>query len=464
MNKQTWLVAKNIYRSRIKGAGFWALVISPFLVAAVYLIIGLVVSSGISQAPSMAVVNDPTLTQVLKANDTINAKISEVGQLSEAKTKLSDGKIDGFLYETEGTYTIVTDNRSAVKFDQQSFQTALTQVNIGRTAQRLNLTSKDVQDLLSPAKLKMETLTTTGRQEGGNNLVGANIAVGTIASILIFVLLMMYVGIIGQEIGNEKSSRIMETLLAATSSNVQYYGKIIGVILLAFTQIAIYAVGFGIAYPFIKDMDAVVQIQGMLTGITLGFGVYLILMALVGILGYLFLASIIASLVNEQAQVQQATQPIAFMSMIGYIGGIAGAAVPGNVVLKVLSFIPFISPTLMTSRYAIQYSSTAEAWIALLLQLVATVAVAKAGEKIYARNVLSYSDDKIMSQLWRNITGKESRKKVTDPAVSTESNKKNPWFVKKRSGIGLRPNTWQGWLVILAVVVLLVLLRLFAFK
>lgn len=39
--------------------------------------------------------------------------------------------------------------------------------------------------------------------------------------------------------------------------------------------------------------------------------------------------------------------------MIGYIGGIAGSTVPGNIVLKVLSFIPFISPTLMTSRLAI---------------------------------------------------------------------------------------------------------------
>lgn len=30
MKNQTWLVAKNIYRSRVKGVGFWALVLSPF--------------------------------------------------------------------------------------------------------------------------------------------------------------------------------------------------------------------------------------------------------------------------------------------------------------------------------------------------------------------------------------------------------------------------------------------------
>lgn len=399
MNGQTWLVAKNIYRNRVKGIGFWALVISPFIMAAVYLLIGLIIGSGVNATPTVAVVEQPGLTQILKNDKNLNAKVQEAGSLDEAKRKLSDNDIDGYLTLSNGQYELTTSNRSAVKFNQQSFQAALTQVNIAKTAERLQLSAADLKSLLSPADFRMIS------QSGGSgdSKGGANIAIGSISSILIFILLMMYVGIIGQEIGNEKSSRIMETLLAATSPKVQYYGKIIGVLLLALTQIGTYVVGFAIAYPFIKNMDAVKNIRGILSGIDLTFGIYAVLMALVGILGYLFLASIVASLVNEQAQVQQATQPIAFLSMIGYIGGIAGAAVPGNLILKILSFIPFISPTLMTSRFAIQYSTTTEAWIALALQLVGTILVAKAGERIYARNVLSYSDEKILTQLFRNL-------------------------------------------------------------
>ncbi len=453
MKNQTWLVAKTIYRTRIKGAGFWAMVISPFLIAAIYLLIGLFISSGVNQAPNMAVVNNPTVAQALKANDSIKAHITTIDSYDKAQSELTAGKIDGFLVEKNGDYTLIAGHQSAMKFNQQTFQTALTQLNLGKTAQRLGLTAADVKELLSPAKLTMKTQTNTGHQDGGSDVVGANIAIGTISSIVIFMLLMMYVGIIGQEIGNEKSSRIMETLLAATSSNVQYYGKITGVIMLAATQIGIYVFGFGIAYPFIKDMDQVRAISGMLSGITLGFEIYVVLMAIVGILGYLFLASIIASLVNEQAQVQQATQPIAFLSMIGYIGGIAGSTVPGNVILKVLSFVPFISPTLMTSRFAIQYSNTAEAWIALVLQLFATIAVAKAGEKIYSRNVLSYSDEKIITQLFNNILGKENKPKVTKEVV--EIGGKNSWFVKRNSGLGYRPNTWQGWLIVVLVIVII---------
>ncbi|WP_374284473.1 ABC transporter permease [Lactococcus sp.] len=448
MKHQTWLVAKNIYRSRIKGAGFWALVVSPFLLAAVYLIIGLIVSSGVNATPQIAVVNEPALRQVLQADKNLKVDLTDVSDEASAKTKLTDGKIDGYLTINSGAYTIVTSSKTAVKVDQTAFQSALTEIKISQTAKNLGLSAADVQSLLTPASLQMQTQTTTGKTSGGDDRAGANIAVGTIASVLIFVLLMMYVGIIGQEIGNEKSSRIMETLLAATSSNVQYYGKIIGVILLALTQIAIYVVGFSIAYPFIKTQDAVKQIQSMLSGIDVGFGIYLILMALVGILGYLFLASIVASLVNEQAQVQQATQPIAFLSMIGYIGGIAGAAVPGNLVLKILSFVPFVSPTLMTSRFAIQYSTTAEAWTALGLQLIATILVAKAGEKIYARNVLSYSDEKIMTQLFKNIRGKEikSQKNTT---------KNQTWKQRK-----LQPRR----IILAIVIIILIILFKFFFK
>lgn len=75
------------------------------------------------------------------------------------------GRIDGFLTVEDGTYTIVTDNKSSVKFDQTSFQAALTQVNISKTAQRLNLSAADVQELLSPAKFTMKTQTSSGQNQ-----------------------------------------------------------------------------------------------------------------------------------------------------------------------------------------------------------------------------------------------------------------------------------------------------------
>jgi ABC-2 type transport system permease protein len=447
MNGQTWLVAKNTYRNKVKSFGFWAMVLSPFLIAAVYLVIGLVIGSGFNQTGKLAVVNNPQVATVLKADTALKTNISEVSDLETAKTDLSDGKIDGYLTEESGKFTIVTTNKTSSKFNQTSFQTALTQLKMQGTAANLGLSGKELQQLLTPASLTMKTQSASGTSSGGDAKIGANMGIASITSILIFILLMMYAGMVAQEIGNEKSNRIMETLLAATSSNVQYYGKILGVILLTFTQLAFYALGFGIAYPFIKDLDVVKSLATLVTGIDLGFGIYVLLMSLFGILGYLFLASIIASLVNEQAQVQQAVQPLTFFAMIGYIAGITGAAVPGNIILRVLSFIPFISPTLMSSRYAIQFSSTAEAYIALALQILATIAVAKLGERIYARNVLSYSSEKIFSQLITNMTGREKKNK----SVSADKN----FLTRKVSFMGREIGMWRFLVALLAIIIVL---------
>ncbi len=84
----------------------------------------------------------------------------------------------------------------------------------------------------------------------------------------------------------------------------------------------------------------------------------------------------------------------------------AVSSAPTNIILKGLSFVPFISPTLMPSRFAVEYAQPWEAWLSLSLEVLAVIVIAKFGEKLYAKNVLSYSDDRIIKQFWRNLRRK----------------------------------------------------------
>lgn len=464
MNKQTILVAKNVYRTRVKGAGYWAMILTPLLIPLVSIVIGLVVTSGTTGKTNLAVVNEPKIAQELKQNKILDANVTEISSQSDAAIKLEDGKIDGYLSKaTDGSFTIVTTNKTTTKFNEATYQQALTQIKMVASASKLGLSPTDLTSLLRAANLKMTVQSNQQNLQGGDTRTGANIGLATATSIIVMILLMFYVTIIAQEVANEKSSRIMETLLATTSSNTQYYGKIIGVIGLALTQIVIYAIGFGVTAFFLKDNSTVNTVISLFSGVDLSFGVYAFLMIISGILGYIFLASIIASLVNEQSQVQQATQPLAFFSLIGYIAGIAGAAAPGNVILRVLSYIPFISPTLMTSRLAIQYSSQLEAWIAFCLQVIATILVAKAGEKIYARNVLSYSSDKIMSQFFQNLRGNSgnARRKKTVKEVVNNNISGDEGFMMRRVHL-LREQPWR--LVVLIIVLIILFAKFIFFK
>ena len=201
----------------------------------------------------------------------------------------------------------------------------------------------------------------------------------------------------------------------------------------------------------------------MVAGLNAGFLVYIALMTFIAVVGFLLLASIVASLINDQSQAQQATQPVVFLSVIGYIASFALTANPSNVVLQVMSFIPFLSPTMMPTRFANQAVGAGEAWIALLLQVIVVGLVAYFGERVYSRNVLSYSEGNLIRQLFRNIRGERRGSTAVAPTLETKSgglkasNGGGRQSLNQRLGIRNR-------LIIAGIIIIVVLIRLFLKK
>jgi ABC-2 type transport system permease protein len=404
MFNQIKLVAGQVYRIKIKTPGFWLTVLTPLLLPIVGLVIGFVIAKTNDESTArLAVVDNTALVQTLKSGKLLDAKISEVTNIEVAKKNVLDEKLDGYLVKEDGKYTLVAGTDSTTKFNETTVKTALSQIELAEKASHLKLTTEELVSLQTPANLTMKTLGKKGESSGGEAKNVANNAISVLISVVIFMLLMIYSNMLAQEIANEKSNRIMETLLAATSTKVQYFGKILGVGLLVLTHIVFYVVLGVVAAIVLKGNQMVKTVQDMLSGVDINFLIFTMLMLVVALLSYLVLTAIVASLVNDQSQVQQAVAPISYLAMIGYIAGIVGASVPNNIVIKILGYVPFVSPTLMPGRLATEVATMTDAYIALVLQVIALVVVAKFGEKVYAKNVLSYSDEKIFKQFVRNL-------------------------------------------------------------
>lgn len=404
MFNQLKLVAGQVYRVKIKTPSFWLIVLSPLLLPIIGGLIGFLVAKGESGSPTnLAIVNNTALVQTIKTGKLIDAKLTSVADIGEAKKQLKDDKIDGYLVKSSDEYTLITASNSGSKFDQTKIQNALTQINMAEKAAKLNLKQEDLIALQTPAKLTMKTQSDKGETSGGNDKNMANYFVSLGIGVVIFMLLTFYTSMMAQEIANEKSNRIMEILLAATSAKIQYYGKIIGISLLVATHLLTYVVIGGVAAIVLKGNKMVKGMTQLFDGVDISFLVIAAVMLILGVISYLVLTAIIASIVNDQSQVQQAVQPIIYLSMIGYVASFASSSMPTNIVIKVLSFLPFVSPSLMPSRLAIQYASITDAIIAGVLQLLALILIAKFGEKVYAKNVLSYSDEKVFKQFMRNL-------------------------------------------------------------
>ena len=400
MIRHIFLVAKQVYKTKFKSIGFWSLVLSPLLVALISFLVIFLVSMDKSPA-RLAVVDNPNLSQYLDSSKSLkNTKVSNVGVLVTAKKDLSMDKIDAYLVEKDKEFELVASTDGTVKFDETAVKSILSQYETLKKAKELHLNAKDIAYLESSAKVSLKTVDKKGDEgKGGDSAQAYNYAISYFLGVATFMLLAFYVGMIAQEIANEKSSRIMEILLAATGAKVQYYGKIIGVFALALTQVGLYLISFGILSIFFKDNTLIKKALEIMNGVDKSFFFLALIMTLIAIFGYLVLASIVASLVNDQSQAQQAAQPVIYIAMIGYISTFVVSSVPNNPVIKILSYVPFISQSLMPARLSIRSASMNEALIALGLEIVGIFLVTMQAEKIYEKNVLSYSDDKVYKQL-----------------------------------------------------------------
>lgn len=398
------IVIKQTYRNHFKSRGYWLLVLSPIIFASIIaaIVFGITKMQG-NTTPNVAIIGNPAVRQVMiKSEKSLDLKVSRITTQAQANKSLDKQTLDGVLTFNANGATLTTQPRSN-KINQEAISSVLGNLARTQKAAQYGLTPEQTQVLIQPYQLKSVVKQADNRTTNGDDSSMANYGIAVAIGVITMVVVMWYTSMIATEIANEKSSRIMETLLAATSSNIQYFGKIIGIFALTLTHMLLYLVAGIIAYIIFKNNAAVAEIAHNFSGITVGFTVYAVCFILVAVALYLVLTAIIASLVNDNSQVQQAVGPVTVLAMIGYFFSYFMTNMPNNIVIKILSYVPFISQSMMPVRLVTKVESWPAAIVALALSAIALVLLAWFGRGIYAKNVLSYSDDKIMAQLIRNI-------------------------------------------------------------
>lgn len=398
------IVIKQTYRNHFKSRGYWLLVLSPIIFASIIaaIVSGITKMQG-NTTPNVAVIGNPAVRQVMiKSEKSLDLKVSRITTQAQANKALDKQTLDGVLTFNANGATLTTHPKSN-EINQEAISSVLGNLARTQKAAQYGLTPEQTQALIQPYQLKSVVKQADNRTTNGDNSSMANYSIAVAIGVITMVVVMWYTSMIATEIANEKSSRIMETLLAATSSNIQYFGKIIGIFALTLTHMLLYLVAGIIAYLIFKNNAAVAEIAHNFSGITVGFTVYAVCFILVAVALYLVLTAIIASLVNDNSQVQQAVGPVTVLAMIGYFFSYFMTNMPNNIVIKILSYVPFISQSMMPVRLVTKVESWPAAIVALALSAIALVLLAWFGRGIYAKNVLSYSDDKIMTQLIRNI-------------------------------------------------------------
>jgi ABC-2 type transport system permease protein len=302
----------------------------------------------------------------------------------------------GFTYYTSASALGGDTNLSRI-------QALAQQLNFLDTAHRLGLTSAQASSLFAQPSF---AVVNTGQSQ---NRPVSEVVTGYIlayaGNILIYIAVVLYGMGVATGVAEEKGSRIMEILVNAATPFQLMAGKIVGIGAAGLTQMAgIVVVGIGALLLQNPLQSALFGANS--GGFTLNIAsisiTFLLLLLLYFLLGFLLYATLYAglgALVKRQDEVQNAVAPLTFLLVFGYIVSFFGVYTPDATWMKVISYVPFWTPTTMLVRIGVSQVAAWEIAMTIGLMLVAILACTWVAARIYRFGVLMYGQRPGMGQL-----------------------------------------------------------------
>ncbi|MFJ7289361.1 ABC transporter permease [Curtobacterium sp. AB451] len=183
---------------------------------------------------------------------------------------------------------------------------------------------------------------------------------------------------IAQSVVEEKSTRVVEILMAAIPARALLAGKVLGNSVMAFAQIVAVAIAAAVTLA-VTGQDNMFTVLGPSMLWFVGFFA----------IGFVLVASLFAAaavLVSRQEDVGSVTTPVMMLVMIPYILIIVAYSNP--TILGVMSYVPFSAAIGMPMRI---FLGTVEWWepiLSLLVVAASVVVVVLVGARIYENALL----------------------------------------------------------------------------
>ena len=362
------------------------MVISPFLFLALSVGIGYLQGSSMAKNSKIAVVTTVlSVEEGLKSTNGINFDYKDEASAQEA---IKDEKIKGYLtidqegsvlkavYHGEtsleiGVKLAVTNKLNELQYQLNRSAANLSQEQEKRLSQTVDFTEKI--DESKENKKIVQTIAAAG------------------LGFFLYMILITYASVTAQEVASEKGTKIMEVVFSSIRASHYFYARMLALLLVILTHIGIYVVGGLGAILFFKDMPILAN-SGILNHLGEAFSINTLLFVLVSLFMYVVLAAFLGSMVSRPEDSGKALSPLMILIIAGFVGVTSLGAAGDNLVLKIGSYIPFISTFFMPFRAINGYASDLEAWISLAITVVFAVTATAFIGRMYASLVLQTDD------------------------------------------------------------------------
>jgi ABC-2 type transport system permease protein len=294
-------------------------------------------------------------------------------------------------------------------------------------AQRLQSEGIDAKRVAALTGVRLQMVTEKigdhGREKGSG--IG-NVIFGYIVALLLYMMIVLYGQTILRGVMEEKTTRVAEVVVSSVSTDILLAGKIVGVGLVAITQVLSW-VALSIALvvygaPLLQAKLGAGAVAGAaaagaatrpggtamasaftdaLPSLSMGTALALLLFFVLGFIFYSSLFAAIGAMVNSQEDVQQASMPVMLLLVSSVIFMTPIMTNPGSGLARTMSLLPFSAPILMPLRMTLIPVPWYEVAASLAGVALACLAAIWVSARIYRVGLLMYGKKPSFAELAR---------------------------------------------------------------
>ena len=362
------------------------MVISPFLFLGISGGIAYLQGSSMAKNDRVAVVTTvPSVAEELKNVNGVNFDYKDEASAKEA---IKDEKLKGYLTIDQEDSVL-----KAVYHGETSLENGIKFAVTGTLNELQNQLNRSTASLSQEQEKRLaQTIQFTEKIDEAkeNKKFIQTMAAGALGFFL-YMILITYAGVTAQEVASEKGTKIMEVVFSSIRASHYFYARMMALFLVILTHIGIYVVGGLAAILLFKDLPFLAQ-SGILNHLGDAFSLNTLLFILVSLFMYVVLAAFLGSMVSRPEDSGKALSPLMILIIGGFFGVTALGAAGDNLILKIGSYIPFISTFFMPFRAINGYANGLEAWISLAITIAFAVTATVFIGRMYASLVLQTDD------------------------------------------------------------------------
>ncbi|HEQ99524.1 MAG TPA: ABC transporter permease [candidate division Zixibacteria bacterium] len=327
-------------------------------------------------------------------------------QIDELKAELSlqvdEGTLNFYVIIPEDIIETGYAERYAKKrgsfADIKSIENTISGVVVRERLSQFKVPPEEIMAATRDINLEYKQVGPEGEERGGGNFLTQYLS-GIAFVMILFTSIMGYGQHLMRAVMEEKNTRIMEVLVSSLTPFQLMMGKILGLGAAGITQMALWAILGSSVFLFAGSSDFVSGMLANAEALSINFFLSFIAFFILGYFLFATLFALLGSIVSSEKEVQQFVAPITMILVIPIILAMYIMQNPDAPWIVAVSYIPFLTPTMMILRASFTFVPPAEIIIGIVVMIISILLLGAVTARIFRVGILMYGKRPTLPEL-----------------------------------------------------------------